>query len=662
MKTRKIKTTVTRPSKHPKPAALLAALAALTLAGPTLTQARTGDRLESASPITVIGRDQIESTPNISRDIRDFTRLQPGIVTEGYGAGSYGTANNGSNISLRGINTNTRFNNTYYGGITHVPTGLYVDPSQLERVEVLRGPQGTLYGRNASTGTINLNTRYSDRTDPVETTDTVEPYSMGVGYRYNDIKFNPGVNYDPNALGTGRINAGLNNGQTEPAYTPDLTVGQNWNTGRLNPEINYEPTEWKPNLNTAGPGLNTTLNTTPTTPETTTGTTEPTHTPANSTTGTVETTANTPSYTPAYDYGSYNNPCPKVNGHEINNRIANILRRDSAYLATGLLLNSQEPRFFDYNYYNTATDELANREIIGNQLAQGLSVTNGADNFGQGLANGCHRADPIMENTPYVPKIYYRVAGGDFTPTTTITNDDSASGTGTTRTELPPIPEYKPTVPPINARELSDRQLAGEISSGPGLIRHYLDEAAGLREDAAGYRERAEQWRKDAARARANAEESRKKAKKAKTEDSRKFHEDQAETYDDLSDILEDSASGLDRSAANDEAAATSYEADAAQSATNYGQAVAEQAQRQTVEAARAAQAQAAREAEAARVDAERQAALQELIRRSQQSSQNNTGNQPNNSSGPRRSYHPDGHVPRPGREPRNETIRKLLD
>jgi hypothetical protein len=616
MKTRKT-TTVTRP----KPSTLLVALAALTLAGAPLMANETA---------IVTNTEPVYTGGGYATQARNATQATQARQATGYvspysPSSPYNPAASGNVQRAYPVNA---------GLIYTSPMNTTVNPrTTVTNTPVIKreAVQPTSYRLGSpvfTTRNAGLNTRVATQTEPMETLPATTTRTLAVGG--NPLGF-PVTNTRVGGLNT-RVNSSVGT-QIQPVETLPSTT--------------------KTPVATTTTSTSRSSNTTPTTgnsPKVTTpvATQTPTESQPSTTQTQTDTTSTQGSSTPAAvansnppattSYTSSGSPCPKVNRHEVNNRIANNARSNAAGTARSLIAQSQPGYVYDYNYYNTATDELANRAAIGNQLAQGMTVTN------------------TYVGGPEAPKTYYRVAGGDY-PTTTI----RSGGSGTTTTHSPPIPSYPPTVRPINAGELNDGLLGVEVSSGPRLIKYYLDQAAELRADAAGYRERAEQWRADAARARANAEASRERAKNAKTDENREFHEGQAETYDDLSDILEDSASGLDRSAANDDAAAESYEADAAQSASNYGQAVAEQAQRQARAAAQAAQAQAAREAEAARVEADRQARLDALIRQSQQQSQPSTTTQPRRDAGPRQPSQPDGRIPRPGREPRNETLRKLL-
>jgi len=92
--------------------------------------------------------------------ISDLSRLVPGFTF------AESTSDAGRNIMIRGIGTNsfsrsvdlsvgTVVDNVASGSLS----GSVLDFSDIERIEVLRGPQGMLFGKNSSAGLLNITTR-----------------------------------------------------------------------------------------------------------------------------------------------------------------------------------------------------------------------------------------------------------------------------------------------------------------------------------------------------------------------------------------------------------------------------------------------------------------------------------------------------------------------
>ena len=114
-------------------------------------------------PISALGGDQLESR-NIT-EIADVTKLTPNLNFAAQGINSTVT-----NVFLRGIGQ-SNWSETqdpkigiYIDGVyLSRPQGGMVDLIDVDRVEVLRGPQGTLFGRNTTAGLIHIITK-----DPTE--------------------------------------------------------------------------------------------------------------------------------------------------------------------------------------------------------------------------------------------------------------------------------------------------------------------------------------------------------------------------------------------------------------------------------------------------------------------------------------------------------------
>ena len=123
--------------------------------------------------------------------IEDISRLEhmvPGM--------KFGMSGNEVRLAMRGTRTNNVgteaeqvigiFDDGVYVPTTTQALGSYVD---LARVEVLRGPQGTLYGRNTFGGTVNIHTN-------PPTLDETSGYITGLYGDYSRTKFEGAINVD----------------------------------------------------------------------------------------------------------------------------------------------------------------------------------------------------------------------------------------------------------------------------------------------------------------------------------------------------------------------------------------------------------------------------------------------------------------------------------
>lgn len=109
--------------------------------------------------VTVLNQRELESQ-NIT-DVADLARAVPAIELNG-ASGNYN-----SKMSIRGLSTES-YSRTAEQAVSFVLDGVVLGKAptttlfDIERVEVLRGPQGTLFGKNASAGVISVTTNAPD--------------------------------------------------------------------------------------------------------------------------------------------------------------------------------------------------------------------------------------------------------------------------------------------------------------------------------------------------------------------------------------------------------------------------------------------------------------------------------------------------------------------
>jgi iron complex outermembrane recepter protein len=127
-----------------------------TLAPIIVTAERRAENIQSVPlSVTAITADTLAKFDIVNFD--DYAHMVPNLS---FGSGNTFGISNGREITIRGIaGTNTT---NYY--INDTPLPISIDPRavDLQRIEVLRGPQGTLFGASAMGGTVRLISRQAD--------------------------------------------------------------------------------------------------------------------------------------------------------------------------------------------------------------------------------------------------------------------------------------------------------------------------------------------------------------------------------------------------------------------------------------------------------------------------------------------------------------------
>jgi len=128
-----------------------------------VTARRRAESLQDV-PVSVTAFDQTQLEVSGIKSLRDMSRLMPGVqFTE---RGSLSTQ-----LTIRGVGGDSR-NIGIEAGVGMYLDGVYIprtsgynaDLAEIAQVEVLRGPQGTLFGKNTIGGVINITTREPSET------------------------------------------------------------------------------------------------------------------------------------------------------------------------------------------------------------------------------------------------------------------------------------------------------------------------------------------------------------------------------------------------------------------------------------------------------------------------------------------------------------------
>jgi iron complex outermembrane receptor protein len=141
----------------------------------TVTAQKRSESLQDVPlSVAVVSGDELAALG--STQIQDLSRLVPGLTINS------SAGDTSRSIRLRGIGTQTFSRGVEQsvgmvidGVVASSVMGSILDYSDVDRIEVLRGPQGMLFGKNASAGVLSISTR-----------NPTEDFSAGLGATYGE--------------------------------------------------------------------------------------------------------------------------------------------------------------------------------------------------------------------------------------------------------------------------------------------------------------------------------------------------------------------------------------------------------------------------------------------------------------------------------------------
>ena len=201
-----------------------------------VSAAKTGPTRLQETPMAVTAFDADQLAKSGVSDIKDLVEFVPGL--------NIAQAQVNAQISIRGIGSS----NIYAGSDPDVtmqidgvyiarPAAQFADFVDIDRIEVLRGPQGTLYGRNAVGGTINIISRAPD--------DDFQAEEVLTAGNYGTVQEQ---GYVSGPLIADRLQGSLSvNYLRHDAYIQNIVPGghdiDTGNEGGFRGQLRYEPTE-----------------------------------------------------------------------------------------------------------------------------------------------------------------------------------------------------------------------------------------------------------------------------------------------------------------------------------------------------------------------------------------------------------------------------------